>query len=136
MQQLNQDYSNFVNYIRLLSLIKTHVKYKSLHVRERYQIYKQELVSEDTLDYEINRKEASKLELPLTQWDAALESEDMVKAVSNLSERQQEILWLLFVEDIPVMEIKKKLNVSQQAISKTKKRALKNVEEYLKEGEY
>jgi len=112
------------------------VKYKSLHVRERYQIYKQELVSEDTLDYEINRKEASKLELPLTQWDAALESEDMVKAVSNLSERQQEILWLLFVEDIPVMEIKKKLNVSQQAISKTKKRALKNVEEYLKEGEY
>lgn len=89
----------------MLSLIKIHVKYKSLHIRERYQTYKQELVSEDTLEYVLNQKEVSELELPLKQWNTALESEDLVNAVSTLSERQQQIVWLLFVEEIPVTEI-------------------------------
>lgn len=37
LHQLNQSYSNFVNYTRLLSLIQINVKYKSWHVQKKYR---------------------------------------------------------------------------------------------------
>jgi DNA-directed RNA polymerase specialized sigma subunit len=43
------------------------------------------------------------------------------------------VLWLLFVEEIPSIEVQKALDISQQAVSKTKKRALSKLEIFMKE---
>ena len=45
-------------------------------------------------------------------------------AIRNLTERQKEVLYWSFVENLKDIEIAAKLHVSQQAISKTKKSAL------------
>lgn len=60
--------------------------------------------------------------------DEALENEELIEVITRLSQRQQEVLWLLFIEDLSGVQVKKRLNVSQQSISKTKKRALNNIE--------
>lgn len=133
--KLNQEYTKFVNYVSLLSLIQTHVKFKSLHFREQNSSQKQELVSEETMEYALDQKKSSGLELTIPQWDAVLESEDLIQAVSDLTEHQQQILWFLFIEDMPVKQAKAQLNVSQQSISKTKNRALKKIQKQLEEKE-
>lgn len=131
LQQLNQAYSDFINYMRLLSLIQTNVKYKGLHIKKKFYEQKQELVGEESLKYMINQKASSNMKHSHTQWDTVLESEELVKAVSTLSKRQQQILWIQFVEDIPAVQSRKQLNISQQSISKTRQRALRNIKKIL-----
>lgn len=51
----------------------------------------------------------------------------LYKAVQSLNKRQQQILFLAYVMNISDTEISKKLNVTQQAISKSKNNALAKV---------
>ncbi|MDN4494577.1 sigma factor-like helix-turn-helix DNA-binding protein [Ureibacillus aquaedulcis] len=51
----------------------------------------------------------------------------LYKAVQSLNKRQQQILFLAYVLNISDTEISKKLNVTQQAISKSKNNALAKV---------
>ncbi|MCM3388042.1 hypothetical protein M3649_07815 [Ureibacillus chungkukjangi] len=51
----------------------------------------------------------------------------LFKAIQSLNERQQQILYLAYVINISDTEISKKLNVTQQAISKSKNNALAKV---------
>jgi len=51
----------------------------------------------------------------------------LYKAIKSLNKRQQQILYLAYVINISDTEISKKLNVSQQAISKSKNNALAKV---------
>ncbi|MFC7684570.1 sigma-70 family RNA polymerase sigma factor [Ureibacillus sp. GCM10028918] len=51
----------------------------------------------------------------------------LYKAIQSLNKRQQQILYLSYVSNISDTEISKKLNVTQQAISKSKNKALAKV---------
>ncbi|WP_168193853.1 sigma-70 family RNA polymerase sigma factor [Lysinibacillus sp. SGAir0095] len=51
----------------------------------------------------------------------------LYRAIQSLNERQQQILYLAYVINISDTEISKKLNVTQQAISKSKNNALAKV---------
>lgn len=51
----------------------------------------------------------------------------LYKAIQSLNKRQQQILFLAYVMNISDTEISKKLNVTQQAISKSKNNALAKV---------
>lgn len=133
LHQLNQSYSNFVNYTRLLSLIQINVKYKSWHVQKKYRKHNQELVSDELFEYLFNQKDEKKSRFPPRNWNDVLESEVLIEAISKLTQRQQEVLWLLFVEELQGIQAKKRLNVSQQSISKTKKRALNNIQKIWEE---
>lgn len=55
-------------------------------------------------------------------------------ALKSLSVKQREIISLSFIEDLTDSEIAALLNKSQQAVSKTKKKALDNLYQYLKNG--
>lgn len=135
LEKLSSAYSDFVNYAVLLSLIQTNIKYKSLHVRERLYKNTQELVSEEKWEYTLNQQQITMQPLTLDQWDNVLEDAELLEAVSSLTERQQQVLWLLFIEELQPIEAKEKLNVSVQAISKTKQRALIKIKQRLQEGE-
>lgn len=130
-EQLNGDYSDFVNYTILLSLIQTNIKYTSLHVRERLQKQYSEIVSEESLEYAVNQDQSTELGLPPKRWEFIMEDEALIEAVSSLTKREEQVIWLLFVEDKTNTDITTILGVSQQSISKTKKRALKKLESFL-----
>lgn len=51
----------------------------------------------------------------------------LYKAIQSLNKRQQQILYLAYVLNISDTEISKKLNVTQQAVSKSKNNALAKV---------
>jgi len=51
----------------------------------------------------------------------------LFKAIQSLNQRQQQILYLAYVLNISDTEISKKLNVTQQAVSKSKNNALAKV---------
>jgi RNA polymerase sigma factor (sigma-70 family) len=133
LQQLNEDFSNYVNYTILLSLIQTNIKFKSLHVRERMQDLNKEVISEDSLEYLVNQKRAYQLDLPPKKWEFIFEDGHLIEAMTKLTSREEQVLWLLFVEEIPSIEVQKALDISQQAVSKTKKRALSKLEIFMKE---
>ena len=134
-EELNQAYSDFVNYTVLLSLIQTNLKYRSLHVRERLYQNTQELVSEESLEYALNQQQADPNPLFVDHWESVLTDDQLLEAVSSLTERQQQVLWLLFIEGLPATEARKHLAISDQAVSKTKQRALEKVKQQLEEGE-
>ncbi|MER2180434.1 MAG: sigma-70 family RNA polymerase sigma factor [Desemzia incerta] len=133
-EQLNGDYSDFVNYTILLSLIQTNIKYTSLHVRESLQKQYSEIVSEESLEYAVNQEQSTELGLPPKRWEFIMEDEALIEAVSSLTKREEQVIWLLFVEDKTNTDITTILGVSQQSISKTKRRALKKLESFLEKG--
>lgn len=55
----------------------------------------------------------------------------MSEAVIRLTDKQKEILYLAYVKRLTDTEIGIVLNKSQQAVSKTHKKALKNINNYL-----
>ena len=126
--QLNHSYTNFVNYTRLLSLIQINVKYKSWHVQKQFKRHNQELIQDELFEFLFVQRSKTEKSFPEKNWDEALENEELIEVITRLSQRQQEVLWLLFIEDLSGVQVKKRLNVSQQSISKTKKRALNNIE--------
>lgn len=134
LEQLNQTYSNFVNYTVLLSLIHTNIKYKSLHMREKLSTHTQELIPEETLEYLLDQQQNDVTSHFPNQWENILENDQLLQAVSALTGRQQEVLWLLFVKKIPAVEAQGYLNISTQAISRTKQRALSKIKQHMKEG--
>ena len=134
LEKLNSAYSDFVNYTVILSLIQTNIKYKSLHVRERLYQNTQELVSEEKWEYTLDQQQSPLLPLKIDQWGAVLENEELLNAVSTLTERQQHVLWLLFIDGLQATEVRKQLDVSIQAVSKTKQRALTKIKQQLLEG--
>lgn len=90
-------------------------------------------MSDELFEYLFNQKDEKKSRFPPRNWNDVLESEVLIEAISKLTQRQQEVLWLLFVEELQGIQAKKRLNVSQQSISKTKKRALNNIQKIWEE---
>jgi RNA polymerase sigma factor (sigma-70 family) len=57
--------------------------------------------------------------------------ESIVKAIRTLTERQKQILFLSYIKNLKDVEIAKLLNISQQAVTKTRLHSLKKVRERL-----
>ena len=55
----------------------------------------------------------------------------MNDALYSLTEKQKQIINLVYIKGFSDTEIGQLLNISQQAVSKTHKKALKNIREYI-----
>lgn len=75
---------------------------------------------------------------PLFSKHAALEdyvdNPKLYAAVQHLTDREKEVLKMVFVFDLKVTEIAKIMNVSHQAVSKTKLKALHKLRKYLQDS--
>ena len=103
-------------------------------MRERLYQNTQELVSEEKWEYTLDQQQSPLQPLKIDQWGAVLENEELLNAVSTLTERQQHVLWLLFIDGLQAREVRKQLDVSIQAVTKTKQRALTKIKQQLLEG--
>ncbi len=77
-----------------------------------------------TLIDKFTSSESIKDEVNEGEFQNSLANEVLFKAFGDLTKKQQQILYLAYVEELKDVEIAKKLNVSQQAVSKTRKNAL------------
>lgn len=70
------------------------------------------------------------------QIEFLLENKALYKIVSNLSLKQKEILYLIYVKDLTEDTVAIQLGVTKQAINKNKNEALKKIhQEYILEGD-
>lgn len=116
----------------LMSLITQKVKYKQKDLfRDRQKYMYQELFEEmieNNVDYEENNAYFT------GEWAYAFENVDLIEALESLSYRQQEILWLLFVEMKSQVEVAQKFQVSPAYISKTKKICYSHIYSFLEKN--
>lgn len=63
------------------------------------------------------------------------EDEALYRTISKLSERQKEVLYLLYVEELTEIEVAQKLGITKQAVNKTKNQSLKKIKQDYEEGE-
>ncbi|WP_175989950.1 sigma-70 family RNA polymerase sigma factor [Bacillus sp. Marseille-Q1617] len=75
------------------------------------------------------------LTLPVQSLEDAISDETLLHAYRKLTDRQRRILDLAYVEELSDTDISKILRVSQQAVSKSHKKALAKLKEELEKGE-
>lgn len=60
--------------------------------------------------------------------------EDVMRAMSCLTESQRQVIEMLFLEGLPAKEYAKRKGVSEAAVSKSKNAALKKMKNFLADG--
>ncbi len=127
---LNSKFKEFLNYIVLLSLIKTNITYEALHFKQHSSKIKEEQENTDYLTYKIYENE-QKQDISESvfndTWEFLLEDENLIEALNKLTKKQQIIIKLIFIKDKKIKDIANEIGVSQQAVSKVKKQALKKL---------
>lgn len=149
MNELDRLFKQFYFKIRFISHISTTLKFNSINYDKRWKLIQSRFTS--TLDASINSSEGEETFLDLI---ADEQSENLFieivlndsleehvtcpmlhNALNSLTKKQKEIIHLAYVEGLNDTEIAQKLNKSQQAISKTHKKALGNMLTYLENRE-
>lgn len=62
------------------------------------------------------------------------EDKHLYKIISELSTKQKKILYLLYVDGLTEIEIAQRLNITKQAVNKTKHQTLKKIKKDYKKG--
>lgn len=102
----------------IISYISVSIKNEHIRLSQKYsKVYKNEVPLEENL---INN----------TQY---YDDNDFIiqDLLSNLPELQRKVLEGIYLSNLKQVEIAKSLNISRQAVNKTKKNALRNLKEYL-----
>lgn len=115
----------------LLGLIKKKVKYKQQDLfRDKEKNISGNVLLENIED--VVREEGKEYRFT-KEWVFLLENPELIEALEKLSYYNQELLWLLFVEEKTQKEIAEKFQVSPASVSQAKKRAYEQVRSFMKE---
>jgi len=145
MKKLDILFKHFYFKVRFISHISTTLKFNSINYDKRLRLLQSRFAS--TLDASINSNEGEETSLDLLADEQAynLLDEIVIKgdldehvtcpilynALNSLTKKQNEIMNLAYVEGLSDTEIGLRLNKTQQAISKTHKKALENMLNYV-----
>lgn len=148
-EKLDQAFKQFYTEIRLIKYLSiilhnTAINYDKRNrlQYDRYQlILDQPLKKEEDLSLIDTIKDDNSSQMfTIFSRDADASLEDYVddpalySALQRLTTREKEVLKLIFVFELRVTDIAKKMNISHQAVSKTKHRALQKLRDYLTEA--
>ena len=138
-------FKHFYFKIRFISHISTTLKFNSINYDKRLKVIQSRFTS--TLNAPINTDGGEETFLDLLAAEESylildeivLEDEInehvtcplMNDALYSLTEKQKQIINLVYIKGFSDTEIGQLLNISQQAVSKTHKKALKNIREYI-----
>lgn len=135
-------------YIFFLSYIKKTITYKAIKIKTKY---KKTYDLEKFILNQSNDDEEEKINLiadrnnDIENVSFAMDCSDLNEIFSNkkladsfnsLTEKQKQILYELYINNISERELAQKLNSSFQNINKIKKAALKNINKNLLENKY
>ena len=145
MKELDILFKHFYFKIRFISHISTTLKFNSINYDKRVRLIQSRF--SPTLDASIDSNEGEETFLDLIadeqaenlfaevtindDLDEYVTSPILYDALNSLTKKQKEIINLAYVDRLNDTEIGLKLNKSQQAISKTHKKALGNILTYI-----
>lgn len=125
IEELNRRFKEFFLEIKLRKYISTIIHNTVVELDMRTKKKEQMLV---LYDEKIQYKESY---VDIESLVSIFEDERIKAVLKSLTEREKTIITLLYVKDQKEVEIAKHLNISQQAVSKTKHRAIRKIR-----GEY
>ncbi|WP_147007369.1 sigma factor-like helix-turn-helix DNA-binding protein [Companilactobacillus nantensis] len=105
----------------MLNSLKRNIHFKNKHFYSR-NVNKEKLIYVPDEILDINK--AKKVYENIKDWEDLIDNDVILKAVKDLDIKSQRILWMLIVNRATQKEVSSVLNISQQSISKEKKRIL------------
>jgi len=144
-QKLDMLFKHFYFKIRFISHISTTLKFNSINYDKKMRLLQSRFST--TLDAPINSSEGEESFLDLIANEVSFGALDdflskgditdhvscsiLYDSLNSLTEKQKQVINLVYVEGLSDTEIATLLNKTQQAVSKTHKKALKNILNYI-----
>ncbi|BAH46565.1 hypothetical protein BBR47_55880 [Brevibacillus brevis NBRC 100599] len=135
--ELDSRFQEFYGEVRFTKFISSLIRFTAIELAVRNQ--KTSNVCQPTdeiervIDSLVSDPDKSERE-DNSEWEDVLSDKRILDAVQALTENEQEILTLLYLRNLKEAEAASLLGVSQQAVSKTKKRALLKLRKQLEGG--
>lgn len=123
-QEIIKHLKDYFTYVLLLNNLKRNVYFKSQHLSVRAFNDKNTVyIPGELIDLNVSPNEYRYQK----EWDDIINSAELLDAINKLSIKYQRILWLLFVDRLSQKDVSKMFLVSQQSISKDKRKLLKRL---------
>ncbi|WP_186811265.1 hypothetical protein [Companilactobacillus nantensis] len=119
--QILSKLEDYFEYVCMLNSLKRNIHFKNKHFYSR-NVNKEKLIYVPDEILDINK--AKKVYENIKDWEDLIDNDVILKAVKDLDIKSQRILWMLIVNRATQKEVSSVLNISQQSISKEKKRIL------------
>ncbi|MEZ7172620.1 sigma-70 family RNA polymerase sigma factor [Sporosarcina sp. OR05] len=145
--KLEKAFKQYYKIVRAISYFEKVIRFESKHIdrrlrthNQRYQLILDKQVDVDNesnvIDLLVSKNNENNIheETNSTHLEDHIHDYRILNSLKNLTERQKQILYLSFVQDLMDKEISKELNISPQAVSKSKNKALSKVRRYLDVG--
>ncbi|CAM5798176.1 MULTISPECIES: sigma-70 family RNA polymerase sigma factor [Brevibacillus] len=129
LKELNKRFVDFYLEIRLVKYISTIIHNSVIELDLRSSKKEKSLLPYDET---IHDKHFSTTN---TAQDTILDNKIPIECFKSLTKKEKNIIYFIFYKELKEAEIARYLNISQQAVSKTKRRALQKIREELKKEE-
>lgn len=140
--ELNETYKKFERQMIVRGYLKKTIEYEARRFDKKIRSAEKEKTSLDKVVYGteiaisellIDGKSTTAYET-IYHEDLSQIFEDvrLAEGVANLTEKQREVLYMIYILELSEKEIAKRMNVTQQAISKVRKAAIKKMRETIK----
>lgn len=135
--ELDSRFQEFYGEVRFTKFISSLIRFTAIELAVRNQKTSNACQPTDeierVMDSLVSDSDKSERE-DNSEWEDVLSDKRILDAVQALTENEQEILTLLYLRNLKEAEAASLLGVSQQAVSKTKKRALLKLRKQLGGG--
>lgn len=129
---LNKRFVQFYYEVRMISYLSKIIHYEAkkfdANIRkhnQRYMLILDNSVKEyEQVHTQIDELFSTKESSPIYHLEDFIQNPKLASAIKKLTRREKEVLYWSFIEEMKDIEIAAKFQVSQQAISKTKNKAL------------
>ncbi|OUQ85204.1 hypothetical protein B5G50_28320 [Brevibacillus brevis] len=136
-RELDCRFQKFYDEVRFTKFISSLIRFTAIELAVRNQKTSKACQPTDeierVMDSLVSDSEKSERE-DNSEWEDVLADKRLLDAVHDLTENEQEILTLLYLRNLKEAEAASLLGISQQAVSKTKKRALLKLRKQLEGG--
>ncbi|MBB4824734.1 RNA polymerase sigma factor (sigma-70 family) [Sporosarcina luteola] len=131
---LDEQFKKFYQQFRLISYLIKVLHYESKHFDKKIRQHnsRNQLILSNNMDLLENVKCSSDISDEMnysSNIEDHITSERLLKSISNLTDRQKQIMSLAYIEQMTDTEIARHLKITQQAVSKAKSRAIKKIRE-------
>lgn len=107
-------------------------KIRHLHTTQPLILDKNIAIGETQVSYEY--KQLNLTTIDSNNLTSLFEDKLLYKIISKLSDKQKEILYLLYIQELTETEIAQKLSITKQAVNKVKNQTLKKIRENYQKG--
>lgn len=131
-KKLDEAFKNFYFEIRFTTYILSLIRFASIDFDKRERRFRTRsalILDDDNCSIQVGS--AFEPDVQDTRLEETFSCPVMHRAIQRLTKKEKEVLVEAYLKDLTDTEIAKKNNVSQQAISKLRNRALKKIQEYI-----